>query len=211
MKFIQKVMSFALLMSSACIVNANIQAVGLMTNMAIIEVDGQRVTLRKGEVKQGVTLLESNSKEALVEYNGKRTRLSLGLSVASTYAKPATEEVRLYRENNGHYFARVKVNGKTIDALVDTGATNVAMSSDVAMKLGINYASGQKGQSSTAGGLVNSYSLRANHVQIGGIKKYGVMLTVIEGSFPEIPLLGMSFLNQMSMSEDGGVLTLTGK
>ena len=204
-------MFFVLVFSGAAAVNANIQAVGLMSNMAILEVEGQRIVLRKGELKQGVKLIESNSKAALIEYNGKQVRLTLGLSVASSYAKPTNEEVRLYRETNGHYFAKIKINGKSIDALVDTGATTVAISSDVATKLGINYASGRRGKSSTAGGIVTSYSLRANHVQVGGIKKYGVMLSVIEGSFPEYPLLGMSFLNQISMSEENGVLTLTGQ
>ena len=46
---------------------------------------------------------------------------------------------------------------------------------------------------------------------MGGIKKYGVPISVVEGSFPEIPLLGMSFLNRLTMNEKDGVLTLTNK
>lgn len=202
-------MLFAGILISTQCVWANIQAVGLMPNMAILEVDGQRITLRSGQHKQGVKLISSNSKEAVIEYNGKKISLALGLSVASSYAEPVSEEVRLYRQNNGHYFAKIKINGKAINALVDTGATTVAISSAMATTLGINYASGKKGRSSTAGGIVNSYNLKANHIQLGGIKKYGVTLSVIEGNFPEIPLLGMSFLNQVSMKEERGVLTLT--
>jgi aspartyl protease family protein len=205
------VMLAALLMGTTLNALGNIQAVGLMQNMAILEVDGQRIVIRKGETKQGVKLIKSDSNQAQVEYKGKKLDLTLGLSVASSYTAPVSEQVRLYRANNGHYFTQVKINGKTVDTLVDTGATTVALSSDLARRLGINYAKGRKGQSSTAGGMVTSYHLRADHIQIGGIKKYGVPLSVIEGSFPEIPLLGMSFLNQLSLNEDNGVLTLTEK
>jgi aspartyl protease family protein len=190
---------------------ADMQAVGLMQGMAILEVEGQRVVIRNGQTKQGVTLISSDSKEAVVKYKGKQVALQLGLSVTSQYAEPVVESVRLYRADNGHYFTRAKINGKTIDTLVDTGATTVAMSSDVAAQLGIKYASGRKGTSSTAGGIVTSYSLRSNHIQVGSIKKYSVPITVIEGSFPEITLLGMSFLNRVGMSEESGVLTLSDK
>ena len=192
-------------------VQADMQAVGLMQGMAILEVDGQRVVIRNGQTKQGVTLITADSKEAIVKYKGKQLTLQLGLSVTSSYAEPVAEKVRLYRADNGHYFTRIKINGRTINTLVDTGATKVAMSSDVAKSLGINYASGRKGKSSTAGGLVTSYSLTADHIQMGGIKKYGVPISVVEGSFPEIPLLGMSFLNRLTMNEKDGVLTLTNK
>jgi aspartyl protease family protein len=190
---------------------ASIQAVGLMQNMAIIEVDGQRIVIRKGETKQGVKLVDSNSNQAQIEYNGKKLTLKLGSSIASSYTPPKTESVRLYRADNGHYFTQVKINGRTMNTLVDTGATTVAISSDLAKYLGINYVKGQKGKSSTASGIVTSYLLRANHIQIGTIKKYNVPLSVIVGSFPDIPLLGMSFLNQFGLNENNGVLTLTDK
>ncbi|NND44879.1 MAG: TIGR02281 family clan AA aspartic protease, partial [Xanthomonadales bacterium] len=44
---------------------------------------------------------------------------------------------------------------------------------------------------------------------IGGITAHNVEAAVIEGSFPQTPLLGMSFLRQVSMEESAGVLTLT--
>jgi aspartyl protease family protein len=210
-RLIKKVTTTITLVLATVSVFADMQAVGLMQGMAILEVDGQRVVIRNGQTKQGVTLVTANSKEAIVKYNGKQMTLQLGLSVTSSYAEPVTETVRLYRADNGHYFTRAKINGQTVDTLVDTGATTVAISSDLAKKLGINYASGRKGTSSTAGGIVTSYSLRSDHIQVGGIKKYSVPMTVVEGSFPEITLLGMSFLNRLGMSEDNGVLTLTDK
>lgn len=211
MRIFTSVMALIIFYGLSISAKADIQAVGLMPNMAILEVNGERVVIRKGQTKNGVTLIRADSKQATIDYKGKQSTLELGLSVVSSYAEPVKEEVRLYRAENGHYFTRVKINGKEINTLVDTGATTVAISSDVAKSLGINYASGRKGKSSTAGGIVTSYQLRVNQVQLGGIKKYGVPISVIEGSFPSIPLLGMSFLNQLSMKEESGVLTLTNK
>jgi aspartyl protease family protein len=210
-RLLKLVMLTTLLFTVNVRVFAGVQAVGLMPNMAIIEVDGQRVVIRKGETKQGVRLIESDSHHAKIEYNGKKLKLKLGSSIASRYTAPKIESVRLHRADNGHYFTQVKINGRTVNTLVDTGATTVAISSDLAKYLGINYAKGQKGRSSTASGIVTSYFLRADHIQIGTIKKYNVPLSVIEGSFPDIPLLGMSFLNQFGLNEKNGVLTLTDK
>ncbi len=188
---------------------ADVLAVGLMNGMAILEVDGKRVTIKTGQKKSGVKLLESNSRQAIIEVNGKQETLLLGVSLTGSYVEAKKTAVRLPRGQNGHYFANARINGHSIRVLVDTGASFIGLSSETAKKMGINYASGKAGRSSTAAGIVKSYTLRLDYVQIGGIKLYGVMASVIEGAFPDIPLLGMSFLGRVKMHEDQGMLVLT--
>lgn len=188
---------------------ADLQAVGLMNGMAIIEYNGQRLVLRDGQEMSGVKLLKADSAEAIVIVNGREETLQLGISVASGYKAPSKEVVRLSRAENGHYFTEIKINGKTVPSLVDTGATNLAISGKLAKQIGLNYASGQRSRSSTAAGIVRSFVLKADKVQLGGIVKYNVTVNVLEGDFPEIPLLGMSFLNQVSMREENGMLVLS--
>ncbi len=188
---------------------AQVQAVGLMPGMAILEVDGKRITIKKGQSRSGVKLISANSKEAVIIINGKEEVLELGASVVGSYAQASKTIVRLPRGEGGHYFTMARINGRSIKMMVDTGATHIAFSSDTAKKLGINYKEGVKGRSSTAGGIVNSYRLKLDHIQIGGIKRYGVLAGIIEGSFPSIPLLGMSFLNQVKINEEQGMLILT--
>ncbi len=187
----------------------HVQAVGLMSGMAILEVDGQRITMRAGQKKLGIHLIKVDSREALIELNGRRLTLELGLSVTGDYSEPQKTVVRLPRGDGGHYFANARFNGKSIKVLVDTGATSVAMSSETAKRLGINYANGKKGRSSTANGIVRNYIFKLNTLTIGGIKRYGVTASVIEGRFPSMPLLGMSFLNSVKMKEEMGMLVLT--
>lgn len=188
---------------------ADVLAVGLMKNMAILEVQGEKVVLKTGQTKSGVKLLSANSKEAVIIYNDQQQVLGLGTSLASQYSAPIVKSVRISRGLRGQYYTQVRVNGRSVNMLVDTGASSVAMSSKTAKSLGINYRDGKKVRSATASGIVPSYSFRLDSVQIGGIKRYGVRASVIEGNHPTEPLLGMSFLNSLKISEEEGMMVLT--
>jgi aspartyl protease family protein len=188
---------------------ANIQAVGLMPGMAILEKDGQRLVIKAGQEKQGITLIRADSEQCVIEINGNRQTLMLGASLASGYAVAQKEAVRLQQDFSGHYFTQVSVNGRSIRMLVDTGATNVALSGNTARRLGIAYANGQRMRSATAGGIVNSFLVRVNEMKLAGITRYNVPVSVIEGAHPDIPLLGMSFLGQLKIQQDNGELVIS--
>ncbi|EAT11305.1 clan AA aspartic protease [Bermanella marisrubri] len=201
------ILSFSLLYTSQ--LWAQVTAVGLMPGMAILEHEGSRLILKQGQTKQGIHLLEAGSDFAIIEINGREIELELGASVADGYAEPSGAQVRITRSDNGQYFTPANINGRSINMLVDTGATHVAMSEEHAQQLGIDYSKGTRGRASTAGGIVNSYKVQLNKMQVGGITRYNVDATIIQGSFPAIPLLGMSFLNQLSMREEQGILMLS--
>ena len=102
---------------------ANIVAVGLMPGMAILEKDGQRLVIKAGQEQQGITLIRADSEQCVIEINGTRQTLLLGASLASSYTVAQGKSVRLQQDFGGHYYARVKLNGRTVRMLVDTGAT----------------------------------------------------------------------------------------
>lgn len=191
------------------IVLADVTAVGLMPGMAILEKQGQRIIIKSGQTKQGITLIQADSNSATIELNGRQQILPLGASVASGYAPRAGGQVRIAKGQNGQYFTDVRVNGQLVNMLVDTGASHIALSEQHARQLGIDYSQGQRGRSSTAGGIVNSYRVQLNQVTVGEITRYNVQATVVQGNFPSIPLLGMSFLNQLSIKEEQGMLMLS--
>lgn len=197
------------LLSLSFLSQANIVAVGLMPGMAILEKDGQRLVIKAGQEKQGITLIRADSEQCLIEINGVRQTLLLGASLASGYTVTKGQEVRLQQDFGGHYYAQVKLNGRTVRMLVDTGATTVALSGDMARKLGIAYAKGRRMRSATAGGIVNSFLVHVNEMNLNGITRYNVPVSVIEGSHPDIPLLGMSFLGQLKIQQDNGELVIS--
>jgi aspartyl protease family protein len=101
-----------------------------------------------------------------------------------------------------------QINGGTIQLLVDTGATVIAIPRADARRLGINYRNGQRGFTETANGKAAAYRITLDTVKVGDITLYNVEAVVLEGDGLKIALLGMSFLNRTEMKRDGQALTL---
>ena len=63
----------------------------------------------------------------------------------------------------------------------------------------------------TASGRANAYQIKLRSVMVGGINAEVVSAVVVEGDYPEMVLLGMSYLNYVDMREQNGVLLLQSK
>jgi aspartyl protease family protein len=92
--------------------------------------------------------------------------------------------------------------------MVDTGATAVALSEQQAKALGIRFAEAQVGWVSTASGRAKSWRVQLESVAIGGVIVYQVPAVVIEGSYPDMVLLGNSFLQKVDLDREQGVLVI---
>jgi aspartyl protease family protein len=184
----------------------------LFKDKAIIVIDGTRRVLSVGEIsEEGIRLIATDTaaEQAQVEIDGKREIIKLGM-VISGFQPAKQASVTLWAGSGGHFFADGTINGLTVRFLVDTGATTIAISGDEATRLGIDYRKvGRPGYANTAGGVVRSYSLKLDKVEIGAITLYGVDAGVVEGSFPREPLLGMSFLGRLDMKREGDHMELT--
>jgi len=184
----------------------------LFKNKAIVQVDGSRRVLAVGEASpEGVKLVstDTESEEAVVEVQGKRQTLKLGVILAAFTNGSGRESVTLYADSSGSFHADGSINGVPVRFLVDTGATTIAINSATARAAGIDYKKGQAGLAKTAGGYTRVYGIRLNTVKVGDITMHNVEAGVIEGSQPDVPLLGMSFLNAMEMRRDGNRMELT--
>ena len=71
--------------------------------------------------------------------------------------------------------------------------------------------SARRARVTTASGVTNAYQITLNSVDVGGIRVDRVLATVIEGSFPEMPLLGTTYLQHVEMHEKDGILLLMRK
>lgn len=110
------------------------------------------------------------------------------------------------RGYHNHYFAPLTINGKTVEGLIDTGASLVSMSVDTARRLGISAADGQLVRSMTANGQINTSTVMVPRLEVAGIVLENVPVAI---GITGVPLIGMSFLGRVGMQQDGGVLTLT--
>lgn len=117
-------------------------------------------------------------------------------------------EVTLKRNRYGHYVADGRINGKPVVFLLDTGATDVALSLRLAKRLGLRQ--GPQTSSQTANGVVDSWSTRLASVSLGGIRLYDVRASILPdmGFDDDEVLLGMTFLKRLEMIQRGDSLTL---
>ena len=190
-----------------------VQVVALFKDSAVLRhVDGQEM-LRVGQTSAatGVRLLAADPQGARVRFEGKTYELGLSTHVASRFTAPEDNSVRISRDSYGQYRMRGSINGHFVDFLVDTGASVVAMSERQAQLMGLNYRDGLRGQVETAQGVTDAFFVQLDRVTIGGITVTGVEGTVIRGTYPGDVLLGMSFLSEVRLQDDAGVLTLTAK
>lgn len=202
-------MAIAAVLPSANAMATQINVTGLFKDRAMVMINGGKPrVLAAGESEQGVRLVGADAQSATFEVDGKRRVLSMGQTYAGSggSAKPV---VSLNADGRGHFFTTGTINGRSIDFMVDTGASSVAISSREADRLGIDYRSGQRGWVSTANGMTAAYRVLLNNVRIGGISLNMVPGMVLEGDGMSVALLGMSFLNQLDMKREGTIMTLT--
>jgi len=113
--------------------------------------------------------------------------------------------VTLERDMSGHYRAEVFINGIKTPALVDTGATGVAISQRLANKLGIQSRAAIR--THTANGDTVAYRTRLESVKLGGVEARDVAAMIAPGLQGDV-LLGMSFLSRMDVRLHQGTMTI---
>lgn len=194
--------------AATVIAQNNITVKGLFKNTVVLTVNGQQVLIKKGQTKQGITLIESSSQQAVIEVNGKRQTVTLSSQVGGSYRSPDKRVVRIASQEGGHHWVRGQINGRNVDFVVDTGASVISMNLSMAKRLGIDYERGRSGWASTANGLKEVRSVMLDTVTIGSIAQRQVAASVhLDDSLPVV-LLGNSFLSKVNMRIEAGVLIL---
>jgi len=115
-------------------------------------------------------------------------------------------EVVLVRNKYGHYVATGEINDEAVVFLLDTGATDVAVPDALARRL--NLKRGAQLISNTANGQVKSWRTRLERVNLGGIVLTNVRASILPSMEGEEVLLGMSFLKQLELVQQGDTLTI---
>lgn len=187
----------------------DISVVGLFENRALLKIDGQQRWLKAGERSpEGILLVSATPKSAVVEIDGKRETLNLRSDIHTRLEAPVRPSVQIARDVNGMYLTAGSINGQPVRFMIDTGASDVAISQRAAERLGIDYRRGERGRVRTAQGVAHVWFVKLRSVKLGAITRVDVDAAVVEGSAPEPALLGMSFLSTVSMREAQNVLHL---
>lgn len=115
-------------------------------------------------------------------------------------------EVQLVGNRQGHFVSTGKINGRAVQFLLDTGATDVAIPGKVADILQLPR--GVPLVVSTANGRTEGFRTSLERLQIGDIVLHNVRALVVPGLDGEQVLLGMSAMKQLEFTQRGGNMLL---
>jgi aspartyl protease family protein len=105
-------------------------------------------------------------------------------------------EVSLQRSSDRHFYATASVNGHDVRFLVDTGASEIALTEDDARKVGIKFDPDRyELLGEGASGFVRGQYVKLDTIQLDGIHEDGVKAVVVEGA--AVSLLGQPFLENI--------------
>lgn len=120
------------------------------------------------------------------------------VNVEPVYYGPAGSEV-LQADRRGHFLANFEINGRSVNGMVDTGATFVAMNERTARRVGISisgldfiYAV------NTANGKTEAAHVNLSRMELGSIRVQNIEAFVLrDNSLSDTILVGMSFMRKL--------------
>jgi aspartyl protease family protein len=179
------------------------------THKALLVIDGEPQTVAVGTTVRGVRLLALTEAQAEVEVGAARRVLALGAGAVRANAGTANSgsAIVLTAGRNGHFRTLGQINGKSIEFMVDTGASSVVISQADADRLGIDYKTAPQGWASTANGPAPFRLITLSAVRIGDVEVANVEAAVIPAPMNGA-LLGNSFLMRFQMKRENDVMRL---
>lgn len=126
--------------------------------------------------------------------------------VVTNQLADGTRQVVLQRNSGGHYVASGRINDAPAEFIIDTGATDVAVSSAVAAAAALQR--GPARPVMTANGQVTTYATRIDRLELGGIVERDVRASIVPNMKGIDVLLGMSFLQRLDFAQRGQQLVL---
>ncbi|MGB3279396.1 MAG: TIGR02281 family clan AA aspartic protease [Pseudorhodobacter sp.] len=117
-------------------------------------------------------------------------------------------EVVLPRARDGHYYLMLEIDGKTVDFMVDTGASGVVLTQADARKLGLDPEGlVYLGSAQTANGTVRTARVTLNNVRLGAFEDATLAASVNQGEM-DGSLLGMDYLGRFRVEIDNDRMVL---
>ncbi len=121
------------------------------------------------------------------------------------------DTVRITMSEDGHFWARVSLDGIERRMLVDSGATITALSDDTARRVGLEVGGGFPVIINTANGSVSAQRARVARVSLGSLETTDLGV-VVSPAFGRTDVLGMNFLSRLgSWRVEGRTLILEPK
>ncbi|MGA7180117.1 MAG: retropepsin-like aspartic protease [Thiobacillaceae bacterium] len=120
----------------------------------------------------------------------------------------SAKEVRLQRQQDGHYHINGAINGRPVQFMLDTGASTVSVSQDVAKRAGLECE--QIAVFVTANGKINGCLAPAKQITFGSYRLFDVDVAIMP-NMDDLALLGMNALGRFDLHQTDRTLVITHK
>ena len=185
---------------------------GMSGSKALVVIDGSAPRfMSAGQTHQGVRLVSAQDDTAVIEIEGKRQTLRVGDAPVSVGRMAPSggggQRIVLTADARGHFMPQGQINGKTVQFMVDTGATGIGIGEAEARRINLKFDQGQKVRLNTANGSANGYLIKLDSVRLGDVVVYDVAAIVSPQPMPYV-LLGNTFLTRFQMQRTNDQLTL---
>lgn len=199
----------ALTLQPAAVQAQSVSWAGAMGDRVVLVIDGRAKVAGAGTVVDGVRVHRVGTQEVEYEVAGVRRLLTArGAPVAVGPGSGQGPHALVLRAGADQlYHVDCQVNGRAVAGVVDTGASQVSMSTSRAAALGLDWARGRPAVIQTANGQVRGWSLRLDRLMVGSLEARDVEAVVLEAELPHL-LIGNSFLRRFQVVTQDSQLTL---
>ncbi|MEG1735678.1 MAG: retropepsin-like aspartic protease [Comamonas sp.] len=184
---------------------------GVLGSKALLVIDGGAPkAVASNDSHQGVRVLQVGADSVVVEIKGQRQTIRLGeapVSVGSRGSGVSGSRIVLMADARGHFIDRGQINGKSMQYMVDTGASTVAIGRADAERMGLPYLQGTPVMMRTANGTAQGWKLILDSVRVGDVEVRGLEAIVASQSMPYV-LLGNNLLAHFQMTRQGTEMIL---
>jgi len=163
-----------------------------------------------GDSFRGVRVISTQGDTAVLEVGGQRQTLRVGdspVSVGKPISSGTGNRIVLSADAQGHFYTQGLINSRPVQFLVDTGATSIGMGVSDAERIGLQYKSGQAVQVGTANGMVTGWRMRLSSVRLSDVEVFDIEAIVTPISMPFV-LLGNSYLTRFQMTRNNQQMVL---
>ena len=142
--------------------------------------------------------------------HGAASPAAMAAAPAPATAAPAfSRTVVLSPGNGGHFWTEARVDGRRLQLVVDTGASQVALRASDAARLGIHPQPRDYSiRVATANGVTRAAPVELGMVEVGSIVVRDVRALVHADDALGVNLLGMSFLSRVRWTHERGRLVI---
>ena len=113
-------------------------------------------------------------------------------------SRSTSREAVIPMDARGHFMGDFTFNGRRVNALVDTGATYVAINESTARRIGVSISQSDfKHEVSTANGKTPAAAVVVDAIEIDRVRVRNVPTLVLKDRALKGTLVGMSFLKEL--------------